>query len=295
MDLQKWFIELLVLSRYKCELMLYKYRYGLLLAPLFLVTACSTNKYAATNKIYKDQAKAFGKIIKETPPINQNIDSLDLTEQSWVGTVNFGIRKPNFVIIHHTAQDSLAQTLKTFTVTRTQTSAHYVISKDGKVVHMVNDYLRANHAGVAKWGNNTDLNSSSIGIELDNNGLGQPYPEAQMNSLLKLLSTLKKKYSIPTANFIGHADIAPRRKNDPYKFPWKQLAEKGFGFWQDGLLLTPPADFNPVIALRVIGYDTSDLSAAITAFKIHFVQTDTDPVLRDDDKSILFNLYTKYL
>jgi N-acetylmuramoyl-L-alanine amidase len=55
--------------------------------------------------------------------------------------VNFNLRKPNFIIIHHTAQDSLQQTIKTFTVTRTQVSSHYVID-DGSVIQMLNDYLR---------------------------------------------------------------------------------------------------------------------------------------------------------
>jgi N-acetylmuramoyl-L-alanine amidase len=159
---------------------------------------------------------------------------------------------------------------------------------------MVNDYLRAQHAGVGKWGNDTDLNSSSIGIELDNNG-DEPYSDAQIKSLVSLLGTLKKKYNIPTANFIGHADIAPKRKPDPNKFPWKILAEKGFGFWYDQVLKMPPATFDPILALRIIGYDTSNLAAAVTAFKRHFVQTDIKPAITPTDKLILYNLYTKYL
>ncbi|MEJ0104636.1 MAG: N-acetylmuramoyl-L-alanine amidase [Bacteroidota bacterium] len=88
----------------------------------------------------------------------------------WAGTANFDLRRPNFVIIHHTAQNSCDQTLKTFTLKTTKVSAHYVICKDGTVYHMLNDYLRAWQAGISKWGNNTDINSSSIGIEIDNNG-----------------------------------------------------------------------------------------------------------------------------
>ena len=95
----------------------------------------------------------------------------------WVGTTNLSMRRANFVIIHHTAQNSCEQTLQTFTLPRTQVSAHYVICKDGTVHHMLNDLLRAHHAGVSKWGNTTDLNSSSIGIELDNNGF-EPFSEA---------------------------------------------------------------------------------------------------------------------
>ena len=261
---------------------------------VLILSACGSSKYAATEKIYKEKAKDFSKIINTTPPVGQLYDSLGATNQEWIGSVNFGIRKPNFVVIHHTAQDSLAQTIKTFFSTKAGTSAHYVISRDGKVVHMVNDYLRANHAGVSKWGKDTDLNSSSIGIELDNNGLTDPWPDAQMNSLLKLLATLKKTYGIPTANFIGHADIAPKRKNDPKNFPWKKLADKGFGYWYDDVPKNPPVDFNTEMALKYIGYDTSNLPAAITAFKIHFIQSDITPTLTPVDILVLYNVYTKY-
>jgi N-acetylmuramoyl-L-alanine amidase len=261
---------------------------------MFFLAACSTNKYAATNKIYKEQAKVFGNTLKEMPPLGQNAEAVPAEQQFFIGSVNFGIRKPNFVIIHHTAQTSTDQTIKTFTLKSTQTSAHYVIGRDGKVVHMVNDYLRANHAGVAKWGNETDLNSCSLGIELDNNG-DEPYSDAQINSLISVLNTLKKKYNIPVPNFIGHSDIAPKRKQDPNKFPWEKLAEQGFGLWYDDILQIPPPEFDSAVALRIIGYDISNLPAAITAFKRHFVQTDITPVLTQADNMILFNLYRKYM
>lgn len=271
-----------------------KYSPVLVTTLIVLLYSCGSNKYAATEKVYKTKAKDFSKIINSTPPAGQLYDSLSAANQTWVGSVNFGIRKPNFVVIHHTAQDSLNQTIKTFHSTRAGTSAHYVISRDGKVVHMVNDYLRANHAGVSKWGKDTDLNSSSIGIELDNNGIGDVWQDAQINSLIKLLATLKKTYNIPTANFIGHADIAPGRKNDPRNFPWKKLADKGFGFWYDDVLKNPPADFDTEKALKYIGYNTANLPAAIEAFKIHFIQTDITKTLTPVDILVLYNVYTKY-
>ncbi|ALL08606.1 N-acetylmuramoyl-L-alanine amidase [Pedobacter sp. PACM 27299] len=267
---------------------------GLMMGALFFMASCSTNKYAATNKIYKDQATGFAEIIKSTPPVKQSKETLDPTMQDWIGSVNFGMRRPNFVILHHTAQDSLNQTVKTFLNKKAEVSAHYVIGRDGKVVQMVNEYLRSNHAGVGKWGNDTDLNSSSIGIELDNNGK-EKFADAQINSLVTLLGVLKKKYNIPAANFIGHSDVAPRRKVDPLNFPWKVLAKKGFGLWYDEVLKMPPVDFNTELALRAIGYNVTNVSSAIVAFKIHFVQTDITPVLTPADKLILFNLYTKYL
>ena len=257
-------------------------------------SSCSTSKYAETDKEYKRMAKGFAKTIKAMPPVDQRIDSLN-NEQHFVGTVNMGIRKPNYVIIHHTAQDSTAQTLKTFTLKRPQTSAHYVIGRDGKVYQMVNDYLRAQHAGAGKWGSVTDMNSCSIGIEMDNNGTTDPWTDAQINSLCSVLATLKKKYSIPTANFIGHADYAPGRKNDPKNFPWKTLAKKGFGFWYDDVLTLPPADFDTTAALRIIGYNVTNLGNAINAFKIHFAAGNNEKTLTEPDKLILYNLYKKYL
>jgi N-acetylmuramoyl-L-alanine amidase len=212
----------------------------------------------------------------------------------WVGTTNFGMRKPSFVIIHHTAQNACDSTLRTFTLPRTQVSAHYVICKDGTIHHMLNDYLRAWHAGIGKWGNLTDVNSSSIGIELDNNGF-EPFTEAQIKSLLLVLKKLKKDNNIPTANFIGHSDIAPKRKVDPNKyFPWQLLSQNGFGNWYDTTNVKVPADFNALQSLRIIGYDTKDSVAAIKAFKLHFVQQDSIPKLSEGDKKIIYDLSKRY-
>jgi N-acetylmuramoyl-L-alanine amidase len=241
---------------------------------LALATACSPKgPYAVTNKYYTHQTDSFARVIKsEAPPLL--VDSTGTqVPANWVGTVNFGIRKPNYVIIHFTAEDSLKQTIHTFTVKHSQVSAHYVVGKTGQVVHMVNDYLRANQAGLGKWGSITDMNSCSIGIEIDNNGR-EPYPAAQINSLLALLAKLKKDYSIPTANFIGHQDWAPKRKPDPGPlFPWKVMAAHGFSYWSDDVLEVAPDNYDYITALRLIGYDTSNQKDAIVAFKRHFVQS----------------------
>lgn len=267
-----------------------RYTLAIFLAFFVLGIGCTQYPYKKTNKIYRKQVKALVKVIKQTPPR----DSLN-TSPNWVGTINFNLRKPNFVIIHHTAQNSCDQTLKTFTIVESQVSAHYVICKDGTVYHMLNDYLRAWHAGVSKWGNLNDINSSSIGIEIDNNG-SEIFTNQQLSSLMDLLSALKKKYNIPAANFIGHADIAPTRKNDPnVNFPWKQFAEKGFGLWYDDTTgVTIPGNFNDLQALRIIGYDIKDSSAAIQAFKRHFTQDESSKTFTDGDRKILYNLSGKY-
>ena len=140
-----------------------KHRFAFIFSVLVIMYSCSQSKYAATNKSYKKQSKELAKLLQEYPL--QDSTGLNYAKP-WVGTTNFSIRRPNYVVIHHTAQNSCEQTLQTFTLARTQVSAHYVICKDGTVHHMLNDLLRAHHAGVSKWGNATDLNSSSIGIEI---------------------------------------------------------------------------------------------------------------------------------
>jgi N-acetylmuramoyl-L-alanine amidase len=257
---------------------------------LYILYGCGGNPYKAGNKLYRKQTRAFAKELRMQP----SADSLQ-PPAYWAGTTNFSMRKPNFVIIHHTAQDACEKTLTTFTTVKTQVSAHYVICKDGTVHHMLNDYLRAWHAGAAKWGNSTDINSNSIGIEIDNNGL-EVFTEAQISSLIRLLGKLKTAYTIPAANFIGHADIAPGRKVDPNRnFPWQRLATGGYGLWYDTAVgVTIPENFNALQALRIVGYNISDTASAIYSFKLHFVQTDSSKLLTNADRKILFDLVKKY-
>lgn len=276
--------------------------------------SCSPKPYAQLNKAHQKQVESQVEKITATPPVKENTSDSTHLNDLWVGTTNFSIRKPNYIIIHHTAQDSLAQTIHTFTVPHTQVSSHYVVGRDGEVVQMLNDYLRAWHAGRGRWGQDTDLNSSSLGIELDNNG-SEPFSEAQISSLLKLLHELKERYNIPAANIIGHSDIAPTRKVDPSPlFPWKTLAENGYGLGYDDFMIMTvdipvdnenykteevmmelvPAGFNIRNALKIIGYDTSDLPAAIRAFKLHFIQRDIQAPLTENEIRILHNLYQKY-
>ncbi|HEY6143988.1 MAG TPA: N-acetylmuramoyl-L-alanine amidase [Flavobacterium sp.] len=291
---------------------------------VIIIISCSTNPYKKSEKSYKDQLHNYTETISNMEPAKLETSPTTITElptepalvdplplykdtlsikspvvlsngisTEWISSVNFNLRKPNFIILHHTAQDSLAQTLKTFTIARTQVSAHYVIAEDGRVVQMINDYLRAWHAGNSTWGKNTDINSSSIGIEIDNNGI-EPFSDKQIISLLALLTKLKKDYNIPTQNIIGHSDIAPTRKKDPSAlFPWKLLALNGFGIWPDDILEPAPADFNVEQGLRIIGYNTVNLPTAIAAFKLHYIQTEVNSLLDEKTINTIYNIYKK--
>ena len=87
-----------------------------------------------------------------------------------VASPNFDERRPDFVVIHHTGSKTLEDAQRILTTPLRKVSAHYLISRDGAIIQLVGENARAWHAGKSWWGGLTDLNSASIGIELDNAG-----------------------------------------------------------------------------------------------------------------------------
>jgi N-acetylmuramoyl-L-alanine amidase len=204
---------------------------------------------------------------------------------SRVMSPNFDERRPNIVVIHHTSDNTLQEAIDTLTSARLQVSSHYLIGRDGKIIQLVEENVRAWHAGKSWWGGVTDLNSTSLGIELDNNGV-EPFADAQIDALLTLLSDIRLRYNIPSANFIGHADVAPGRKDDPsVLFPWKKLATHGFGLWCDTPLTPTAPEFDLVLAITALGYDPSKPEASHHAFQQHFVGGDKF-ISADEERSL---------
>ncbi len=198
---------------------------------------------------------------------------------TWVPSPNFDERRPIIIVLHATEQTSVKQSLDTLrTANRAgKVSAHYLIGDDGHIYQLVDDDKRAWHAGGGSWGAITDLNSTSIGIEIDN-ARGEAYTDAQIASIIRLLEDLCTRLKIPRTQVIGHSDLAPTRKVDPgARFPWKTLADAGFGRWPRGELVDPPASFDPWLAMAAVGYSLTDRAAAVRAFHRHFrAQDDGD-------------------
>lgn len=216
---------------------------------------------------------------------------------SWVPSPNYNARSPVIIVLHHTDQHSVQESLDTLRSANSggKVSAHYLVGADGHIYQLVGDDRRAWHAGPGRWGTITDLNSASIGIELDNDG-DTPFSQAQVQSLIVLLQDLSTRLRIPPSQVIGHADLAPSRKQDPSRFfPWQQLAQAGFGVWPraaDGL---PPAGFDAWQALAAFGYPLDDREAAVRAFHRRFRGSDDLPPLLDaEDARILHSLLLQH-
>jgi len=203
---------------------------------------------------------------------------------------NFDERRPNYVILHHTTNDTAERALNTLTSPERRVSSHYLIGRDGRIYHLVDERHRAWHAGESYWAGQRDLNSASIGIELDNNG-SEPFAEPLIASLLALLADLKARYKLPATSFLAHGDIAPGRKTDPSAyFPWKRLAGQGFGLWCDPPYPAVPAGLDDAFLLQAFGYNVWNLDAAIASFKRRFAPDDPSPRMTEKDRSVLYCL-----
>ncbi|MGY2340965.1 N-acetylmuramoyl-L-alanine amidase [Pseudomonas sp. SDO5532_S415] len=199
-----------------------------------------------------------------------------------------------FVVLHYTSA-SMERSLQL--LTHGEVSAHYLIGDDKKatIYKLMDENMRAWHAGESQWQGRTWMNSSSLGIEIVNPGfkdtptgrLWYPYSEAQVQSLIVLLKDISKRYVISPRSIVGHSDIAPLRKLDPGPlFPWKRLAAEGIGIWpNEQAVARQQVQFEaqlPSISwyqaqLARVGYETpqtGELDVAtrhvIAAFQMHF-------------------------
>ncbi len=208
-----------------------------------------------------------------------------------------------FLVIHYTAED-FHTALNT--LTDEHVSAHYLIPAKPPLVkgrpvawQLVPESMRAWHAGASGWQGRTNINDTSIGIELDNKGYTRrmleqrfyPFPAAQIALLTSLSQDIVKRYDIKPQDVVAHSDIAPQRKEDPGPlFPWQQLAENGVGAWPQAArvkaLLQGRDPHQPVAMdellgkLAQYGYPMpADMTPqqqrrVVAAFQMHFRQSD---------------------
>jgi N-acetylmuramoyl-L-alanine amidase len=170
---------------------------------------------------------------------------------------------PELVVLHHTAMLTAEAALDRLCDPASEVSAHYLIAEDGRVWRLVDEAMRAWHAGAGSWAGRADVNSRSIGIELANAGplAGfPPFPEPQMAALEWLLDAILARWSIAPAGVIAHSDMAPGRKADPGpKFDWRRLACGGRALWPETAPAPAAADWPAfAAAAAAAGYAAPD-------------------------------------
>ena len=295
----------------------------LLMVTLMSFTVNNTYSYNLLGKILKpksdkeatntDNSNRSDKV-REKRTVNNSAGSIVLdSEYDSVGQ-NY---RERFIILHYTA---LNREKSLTALTKNQVSAHFLVSddKDDPVFALVPEGQRAWHAGDSEWKNSKNLNDSSLGIEIVNDGdvSGQfvPYKSFQIKNVAVLVKYLAEKYDIPATNIIGHSDIAPQRKSDPGPlFPWKELYTKyNIGMWYEeatkrsyenqyssGLGNIPVSEMQK--ELKKFGYSIEitnqwDKQAknVVRAFQHHFRPSKYDGVMDVETYAILKALNEKY-
>lgn len=148
-------------------------------------------------------------------------------------------RPPDILLMHYTGFLTAEKAIDWLAISESRVSCHYVVDVDGRITQLVPEELRAWHAGDSVWHGETDINSLSVGIEIQNPGHERGYsdfPPAQMQAVMTLSKDIIARHAIPPERVLAHSDIAPHRKIDPgEKFSWQELATHGIGHW------VPPA------------------------------------------------------
>lgn len=196
---------------------------------------------------------------------------------------NFNARKDGkkvkYLVLHYTGTKTAFEALQLLQGSRPdhQVSAHYLVDEEGGVTRLVDESMRAWHAGKSCWESEEDINSCSIGIEIQNPGHEYGYtnfPPAQMQAVAELCLAIIERHGILPQHVLAHSDIAPERKVDPGElFPWEWLAAQGIGLWPeapDEETAADPADDLKSL-LTQFGYDSRvDLKTLTSAFQRHF-------------------------
>ena len=210
-----------------------------------------------------------------------------------------GGKPVSILLLHYTGMESAEKACDWLCNQESKVSCHYLVNEQGGLVQMVDESKRAWHAGVSSWLGNTDINSSSIGIEIQNKGHTQGYhdfPEKQMRAVAALSKDIIARNKIEPRNVLAHSDVAPGRKVDPgEKFNWQFLHSQGVGHWvkpeaiSGGGFLQEGDTGDPVLALQSMlkfyGYQV-DASGTfdkrtrivIEAFQRHFRQERVDGI-----------------
>ena len=202
---------------------------------------------------------------------------------------NFGPRRdglrPSLIVLHFTGMAVCDEALARLCAPEHEVSAHYLIARDGQLFQLVAEDQRAWHAGRGSWGGLEDINSRSIGIELDNSG-AHPFSAPLMDRLEALLAGLMARWEIPPEGVIGHQDFAPTRKWDPGpRFDWQRLARSGLSVWPErapAAAGTPEAvDF--LAAVEAFGYPVeAGLEPVLGAFRARFRPWAQGPLAAED-------------
>lgn len=122
------------------------------------------------------------------------------------------------IVLHCDASPREEATLSWLANPASKVSYHALVHRDGWVSRIVPDDRRAWHAGKSKWQDIADVNGASLGLAFANRHDGkEPLTSAQLDIAQAVVQYWRQRYDIDAV--VGHRDVAPQRKTDPYLAP----------------------------------------------------------------------------
>lgn len=283
---------------------------------LFLMVACSS-----TERVISSNSR--GSVVSRNQTVVKNIGKFQVDSNSYVATGKN--ERIQFIVVHYTATDNLGSIKE---LTSSRVSSHFLVldEDDNKIYSLVPLEQRAWHAGASSFRGRTNINDTSVGIEIVSDGIAKeyrnnPYPlydhyvefkPIQIEKTAQIIKYVAEKYNIPAKNIVAHSDIAPGRKKDPgAKFPWKELYDKyNIGAWYDEAdkqSFMNEEKFNATSIreikdeLRKYGYEVNRLDEwdkesknVVYAFQLHFNPKNATGEMDLETFAILKALNKKY-
>ena len=211
---------------------------------LFLMVACSSTEKVVSSS----SSSSRGSSVSRNQSTVRNMGKFQVDSSSYVAIGKN--ERIQFIVVHYTAIDNAASIKE---LTTNKVSSHFLVldEDDNKIYNLVPLEQRAWHAGASAFRGRTNINDTSVGIEIVSDGIAREYrPDpnpyhpydhyvdykpVQIEKTAQIIKYVAEKYNVPARNIVAHSDIAPSRKKDPgAKFPWKELYDKyNIGAWYD--------------------------------------------------------------
>ncbi|WP_421091226.1 N-acetylmuramoyl-L-alanine amidase [Pseudochrobactrum sp. MP213Fo] len=247
--------------------------------------------------------------------------------------------RTRFLILHYTAEnftDSINSLTLPAVPPKSPVSVHYLVPdptdmtysnlfSDVRIFNFVDEHKRAWDVGASAWQTRTNLNDTSIGVELVNQAYvdpttGQfvfpPYDAQQLEATKQICINILQRYpDISPKNVLAHSDVSIWRKSDPGpQFPWEDFYDSGIGAWYDGPVKDSyfkkftdqgiPEKADILARLNRYGYSLDGLDSGqqtgytyeqlIRAFQLHFRPKDYSGTVDVDTVATLYALTDKY-
>ena len=210
---------------------------------LFLMVACSSTEKVVSSS----SSNSRGSSVSRNQSTVRNMGKFQVDSSTYISRGKE--ERIKFIILHYTALDNVGS-IRELTG---GVSAHFLVldEDDNKIYSLVPLEQRAWHAGASAFRGRTNINDTSVGIEIVNDGIAKEYRSdpnpyhpydhyvdykpVQIEKTAQIIKYVAEKYNVPARNIVAHSDIAPSRKKDPgAKFPWKELYDKyNIGAWYD--------------------------------------------------------------